>query len=82
MMSSRLNEELIYVQSVVQPLLQTLKALDTQLESATQAKDTNQAKSLLSSIRLALRVFFSLNSPGLTEVSNKPCLKMTCPQGG
>lgn len=68
MMSSRLNKELIYVQQMVQPLLQTLQRLDEQLLKASQSGNNAEAKNLLSSIRLALRVFFSLNSPGLTEV--------------
>lgn len=33
-----------------------------------EATDAGRQKELLSSARLALRIFFSMNNPGLTEV--------------
>ena len=67
MMTNELSVELAYSQRMVKPLLQTLQKLVAQLES-TPAEETAAARQILACIRLALRVFFSLNSPGLTEV--------------
>ena len=67
MMTNELSVELAYSQRMVKPLLQTLQKLVTQLES-TAAGEIAAARQILACIRLALRVFFSLNSPGLTEV--------------
>ncbi len=67
MMSGELSKELEYCQQMVQPLLQTLQRLVAQLEAS--AGDQTAARQLLESTRHLLRVFFSLNSPGLTEVS-------------
>ena len=69
-MSASLNSELIYIQQMVQPLLLALQKLSVQLQAATQAGSLVEIKALLSSIRLNLRVFYSLNSPGLTEASS------------
>ena len=69
MMTNELSVELAYSQRMVKPLLQTLQKLVTQLES-TPAGDIGAARQILACIRLALRIFFSLNSPGLTEVGN------------
>ena len=66
-MSAELNKDLAYSQQLVQPLLQTLQKLVKQLES-TPGSESALCTQLLHAIRLALRVFFSLNSPGLTEV--------------
>ena len=70
-MSASLNSELIYIQQMVQPLLLVLQKLSVQLQAATQAGSLVEIKALLSSIRLNLRIFYSLNSPGLTEASSK-----------
>ena len=64
-MSPELSRELEYCQQLVQPLLATLQKLGKELESTGQSPN---GKQILGSIRLLLRVFFSLNSPGLTEV--------------
>lgn len=64
-MSPELSRELEYCQQLVQPLLETLQKLGKELQSTNQ---TSNGKQVLGSIRLLLRVFFSLNSPGLTEV--------------
>ena len=37
-----------------------------------EATDSSRQKELLSSARLALRIFFSMNNPGLTEVCLLP----------
>lgn len=65
-MSSELNKELEYSQQLVKPLLETLQRLVRELQASTE---TAQCKQILDSSRLLLRVFFSLNSPGLTEVT-------------
>ena len=52
-----------------------------------EASDPATLKQLLSSTRLVLRIFFSMNNPGLTEVRGpyssslfRPsCLLITCP---
>jgi len=67
MMSGELSKELEYSQQMVQPLLQTLQKLVGQLEGS--GGEQSAARQLLESTRHLLRVFFSLNSPGLTEVS-------------
>lgn len=65
-MSTELSRELEYSQQLVKPLLETLQKLGKELGSAAE---TSRSKQVLDAIRLLLRVFFSLNSPGLTEVS-------------
>lgn len=65
-MSDKLNAELKYSQQLIIPLWETLKRLSTELQANTG--DSNAARLTLSSIRLVCRVFYSLNSPGLTEV--------------
>ena len=64
-MSPELSRELEYCQQLVQPLMETLQKLGKELEATGQSPNGRQ---VLGSIRLLLRVFFSLNSPGLTEV--------------
>ncbi len=64
-MSPELSRELQYCQQLVKPLLETLQKLAKELESTGQSTSSKQ---VLGSIRLLLRVFYSLNSPGLTEV--------------
>ena len=74
MMTDSLSRELEYSQQLVRPLLETLQKLVKQVQ-ATAPHDTTVLKQLLGSVRLALRVFFSLNSPGLTEVRGYIILK-------
>ena len=65
MMSTELSRELEYSQQLVKPLLETLQKLVKELESP---REGSRSKQVLESTRLLLRVFFSLNSPGLTQV--------------
>jgi hypothetical protein len=69
-MTSELSQELKFCQMAVKPLLQALQRITAALHaaSAAAARDPAPLRLLLSSARLACRVFFSLNSPGLTEV--------------
>lgn len=67
-MSDELNEELQISQILVRPLLSVLQRLTAKCSAV--AGDPSQAEALpvlLSNARLCLSVFFSLNSPGLTE---------------
>ena len=75
-LSAKLNEELKYSQQLIVPLWETLKKLSTELQANTG--DVHAAKLTLSSIRLVCRIFYSLNSPGLTEVMH---LNMLCLMG-
>ena len=65
-LSGKLNQELTYSQQLIVPLWEALKTLSTALQSSSG--DIARTKQILSSIRLVCRIFFSLNSPGLTEV--------------
>ena len=65
-LSGKLNEELTYSQQLIVPLWEALKSLSTALQSS--AGDLARTKQTLSSIRLVCRIFYSLNSPGLTQV--------------
>lgn len=84
-MTSALNEELKYCQQAVKPLLAALQRINAALPAA--AADAAAAPAplrlLLSSARLACRVFFSLNSPGLTEVRSRglPGVSVRCVRG-
>lgn len=51
----------------MEPLLEALKSLTQQVQGASPG-DTATLKQLLGTARLALRTFFSMNSPGLTPV--------------
>jgi hypothetical protein len=70
-MTDQLSEELQYSQALVQPLLACLQALSKQVAeaSAAGAAATDKLRLLLSNVRLAASIFYSLNSPGLTDVS-------------
>ena len=46
--------------------------LQSLTNSIKEATDAGRQKELLSSARLALRIFFSMNNPGLTEVRMLP----------
>ena len=71
-LSAKLNEELKYSQQLIVPLWETLKKLSSELQANTG--DVHAARLTLSSIRLVCRIFYSLNSPGLTEVRQLTCL--------
>lgn len=66
-MSGKLNEELSYSQQLIVPLWEALKGLSTELQSSSA--DVPKTRQILSSIRLVCRIFYSLNSPGLTQVA-------------
>jgi hypothetical protein len=57
------------------PLLATQKLLSAQLP---QAADASVQRTILSSVRLAFRIFFSLNGPGLTPVGAVLLLPVPC----
>lgn len=65
-LSGKLNEELTYSQQLIVPLCEALKSLSAALQSSSG--DIARTKQTLSSIRLVCRIFYSLNSPGLTQV--------------
>lgn len=48
-----------------------MKQLTALLPAAAAGSDLEQLKSLLSAVRLLCRIFFSLNSPGLTPVGSR-----------
>ncbi|KAK9829548.1 hypothetical protein WJX72_006417 [[Myrmecia] bisecta] len=64
-MTDEVSRELEYSQQLVAPLLQVLKSLSAKVQA--NGADAGQLRVLLSSVRLVCRIFFSLNSPGLTE---------------
>ena len=71
-MTAQLSEELQYSQALVQPLLACLQALSKQVAEAGAAPgggDPARLRLLLSNVRLVASIFYSLNSPGLTDVS-------------
>lgn len=69
-MSGKLNEELSYSQQLIVPLWESLRKLSTDLQSSSA--DVARCKQTLSNIRLVCRIFYSLNSPGLTQVTKVP----------
>ncbi|KAI3438113.1 hypothetical protein D9Q98_000554 [Chlorella vulgaris] len=64
-MTDQLSEELQYSQALVQPLLTCLQALSKGVSE--QAANADALRLLLSNVRLVASIFYSLNSPGLTE---------------
>ena len=70
-MTEGLSKELEYCQQAVQPLLGALQRTIAALPAAAGGESA-RLRLLLSSARLACRVFYSLNSPGLTEASRSP----------
>ena len=66
-MSPALSRELELCEHFVQPLLDALTSVVQQLGAAEQG-DGAAVRQLLLTARLALRIFFSMNSPGLTPV--------------
>lgn len=75
-MTEALSKELEYCQQAVQPLLGALQRTTAALPAAAGG-DAARLRLLLSSARLACRVFYSLNSPGLTE-ARKPTAMYHC----
>lgn len=79
-MTEGLSKELEYCQQAVKPLLAALQRTTAALPAAAvnAAADAAPLRLLLSSARLACRVFYSLNSPGLTEVlwPSPRCMQM------
>ena len=74
-MTDALSRELEYSESLVAPLLACLQALSAQLAAATAAAAatgggaaSDTLRLLLSNVQLVASIFYSLNSPGLTEV--------------
>lgn len=65
-MSEKLNKELEYSQNFVKPLLDVFVGLRAQVEASAGAAEP--LRLVLSSARYAVDIFYSLNSPGLTEV--------------
>ncbi len=66
-MTPALSEELRYCQGLTQqPLLDKLRSLRASLPAA--ATNADVLRPLMASIRLICRIFYSLNSLGLTDV--------------
>lgn len=65
-MTDQLSAELEYSQQLVRPLLATLQGLSKRVAEAGGAAEP--LRLLLSSVQLVASIFYSLNSPGLTEV--------------
>ena len=66
-MTASVSEELTYCQGQIQqPLLEKLVAIRAALAGA--ASDAEALRPLMASARFACRIFYSLNSLGLTEV--------------
>lgn len=60
------------LQDVFAPVaLQAMKQLAGLLPAAAAGGDLERLKALLSAVRLLCRIFFSLNSPGLTPVRGR-----------
>jgi len=79
-MTEGLSNELEYCQQAVKPLLAALQRVTAALPAVAAGGNGAALRTLLSSARLACRVFYSLNSPGLTEVSRK--MHGACDDGG
>lgn len=62
---------LLYLQAKDTPMIGTcdLQSLTSSIKETT---DPARLKELLASARLALRIFYSMNNPGLTEVPHHP----------
>lgn len=73
-MTDQLSEELQYSQALVAPLLACLQALSKQVAeaqaavAAAAAGGADALRLLLSNVQLVASIFYSLNSPGLTDV--------------
>ncbi len=75
-MTDQLSEELEYSQALVRPLLACLQALSKRVAelgegaraAAAAGPALDQLRLLLSNVQLVASIFYSLNSPGLTDV--------------
>jgi hypothetical protein len=65
-MTDQLSAELEYSQQLVAPLLAALQALSKHVGEAGGQPDA--LRPLLANVQLVASIFYSLNSPGLTEV--------------
>ena len=66
-MTDQLSQELDYSQQLVAPLLDVLRCLTRRLAEAGPAGDPATLRALLANAELAANIFYSLNSPGLTQ---------------
>jgi len=66
-MTEALSAELQYSQALVGPLLDALTGALAAARAAAADPDPRPAVAAVEAARLAVRIFFSLNSPGLTE---------------
>jgi exportin-2 (importin alpha re-exporter) len=66
-MTDQLNQELEYSQQFVGPLLAVTQRLTAACTAAAAAASSENLPQHLTNARLALSIFYSLNSPGLTE---------------
>ena len=67
-MTTELSAELEYSQQLVKPLLAALQALSRRVAAAGAAGDAATLVLALQNATLICSIFYSLNSPGLTEV--------------
>jgi exportin-2 (importin alpha re-exporter) len=66
-MTDQLSEELQYSQALVQPLLACLQAQSKLVAELGPGGPADQLRLLLSNVQLIASIFYSLNSPGLTD---------------
>ena len=77
-MTTAVSEELKYCQGLMeQPLREKVAAIRGALPGA--AANVEALRPLLASARFACRIFYSLNSLGLTEVRSYPSISLICP---
>ena len=74
-MTDQLSEELAYSQALVAPLLACLQAQSKGVAEAGAAQQPDRLRLLLSNVQLVASIFYSLNSPGLTDVSRGSAAK-------
>jgi hypothetical protein len=69
-MTDKLSDELQYSQALVQPLLACLQGLSKKVAELAAAGEgaVEALRLVLSNVQLVASIFYSLNSPGLTEV--------------
>lgn len=79
-MTSELSRELEYSQQLVRPLLATLRRLAPR--AAETAADPAAQALVLSNLRAVVSIFYSLNSPGLTDVRSLGSLRVQGWVGG
>ena len=82
-LTPQLGEELAYSQQFVVPLLDIMATLVAQITAPQGCADADVLRRCVLSARLACRTFYSLNSPGLTQVpfpcgSNLPTCAACC----